>query len=152
MGSRLRILNSKQVKQLQQKLNEQFGIPIKKLPYVFLESTKGKFFITNRKLAEIDINKIKVNNLGLYVAAEDKLGVRLTIEGSQLWGKEATKNILEINQEQLQEWFTGKELQTNQVFNGFVLIKHKKDFLGSGKYTQGRILNYLGKERYVKFK
>src|SRR3989344_2679768 len=143
MGSRLRILNSKQVKQLQQKLNEQFGIPIKKLPYVFLESTKGKFFITNRKLAEIDINKIKVNNLGLYVAAEDKLGVRLTIEGSQLWGKEATKNILEINQEQLQEWFTGKELQTNQVFNGFVLIKHKKDFLGSGKYTQGRILNYL---------
>jgi len=33
---------------------------------------------------------------------------------------------------------------------GFVIIKHNKDFFGSGKFKDGRLLNFLPKIRRLK--
>ena len=43
----------------------------------------------------------------------------------------------------------GEDLNIEGDYSGFVIIKNKNDFLGTGKYKDGIILNYVGKERRV---
>jgi NOL1/NOP2/fmu family ribosome biogenesis protein len=83
----------------------------------------------------------------MYFCEIDNLGMRLSIEGSQIIGPKATKNILEINDEQTKQWFKGEDLEMNGNFSGFLIIKYKDDFLGTGKYSNGKILNYIHKNR-----
>ena len=88
----------------------------------------------------------------MYFANQDRTGLRLSVEGSQLIGNQATKNVLILNQEQTNQWFSGEDIKLESNLQGFVLIKHKDDFLGCGNFTQGTLHNYLGKERRIKIK
>ena len=81
---------------------------------------------------------------------QDRIGLRLSIEGSQILGKQATKNILEVTDEQAAQWFSGQDIQTESGLKGFVLVKHKQDFLGCGNLANRVLHNYLGKERRIK--
>src|SRR3989344_1978662 len=92
-----------------------------------------------------DLNKLRINELGLYVAKYDK-EFRLTIEGSQLFGRFATKNVHEINEEDSYSWMSGKDITCNKIYNGFVIIKYKDNYLGSGKWKENKIINYIPKE------
>jgi len=76
------------------------------------------------------------------------------MEGSYIIGKQAKKNILEINNEQLKDWMQGKDiklenqqLKENNNLNGFIIIKYNNDFLGEGKLKESTVLNYVPKER-----
>lgn len=152
MKDTLNILNTRDIKKITEELKLQYGIKELKFNYTFLKNNKHRIFITNKDIGKVDFSKIRVNGIGLYFANQDKLGLRLTIEGSQLIGNKAVKNVLEISEEDLERWFTGLDLETKEQLDGFIIIKHKKDFLGVGKYSNGKIFNYISKERYVKFK
>jgi len=56
---------------------------------------------------------------------------------------------LELNDNEAKEWMRGNDLEMKGDFSGFLIIKHKEDFLGCGKYANGKILNYIGKARRV---
>ena len=152
MKDSLNILNTRDIKKITEELKKQYDIKELKFNYVFLKNNKNRIFITNKDISKIDFSKIRVNGIGLYFANQDKLGLRLTIEGTQLIGDKANKNVLELSQEDLENWFTGKDIETNEKLEGFIILKHKKDFLGTGNYSNGKIYNYISKERYVKFK
>src|SRR3989338_11508154 len=139
--------SSREKKILQNQLEEQFGFS-GKLDYQFFINQEKKIFIFNKDL-EIDFSKIRVNSLGLYFA-NIKNELRLSIEGSQLIGPNSKKNILEVSNSQLQDWIHGRDIETEKEFKGFVLIKNKNDFYGSGKYKEGKILNFVPKERRLK--
>src|SRR3989344_4752333 len=141
----LRVLNRKEIKELFNKIKEQYGIESLELEYVFLRNNEDKIFIANRDIARIDLNKIKVNNIGLYFCAIENDEVRLTVEGTQLIGKKATKNIVELDSEQVKEWFKGNDIEVEKDISGFVILKHNNDFLGSGKYKNNKIINFLPK-------
>ena len=145
----LRVLNRKEIKELFNKIKEQYGIESLELEYVFLRNNEDKIFIANRDIARIDLNKIKVNNIGLYFCAIENDEVRLTVEGTQLIGKKATKNIVELDSEQVKEWFKGNDIEVEKDISGFVILKHNNDFLGSGKYKNNKIINFLPKERRI---
>ncbi|MEA3430498.1 MAG: hypothetical protein U9R08_04455, partial [Nanoarchaeota archaeon] len=76
-----------------------------------------------------------------------KKGIRLSIEGSQLVGPKAQKNIAKINNEQAQKWIRGEDIKIKQEFEGFVIIKHETNYIGSGKFKEGTILNFVPKVR-----
>ena len=78
-------------------------------------------------------------------------GIRLSIEGSQIIGPKATKNVVEINDEQVKQWLKGEDLEIEDKnnYSGFVIIKNKNDFLGTGKIKDNKILNYVNKGRRV---
>ena len=140
-------LNNKDKKQLLNYLKEQFDFN-KKLDYNFFITQKNRIHIFNKNI-EIDFSKIRINLLGVYFANIDS-ETRLTIEGSQIIGPCAKKNILEIDDQKLNEWMHGNDIKTNKEFKGFVLIKNNNDFYGSGKYKEGKIINYIPKERRLK--
>ena len=147
-----KIFNSREKKKLLEELEERYGIKELKLDCVFLQNKKGRIYITNRDIEKIPLEIIRINSLGLYFANQDRTGLRLSVEGSQLLGEQATKNILELNQEQTNQWFSGQDIKTESNLQGFVLIKHNQDFIGCGNLAHNTLHNYLGKERRIKVK
>ena len=146
----LKILNNKEIKEIYKIIEQQWVAKIK-LNYGFLKNNKNRVFIINKDISKIDISKLRLNSVGMYFCEMDNLGIRLSIEGSQIVGPKAKKNIIELNEEETKKWFRGQDLEKEcKDCSGFVILKHKNDFLGTGKYVNGRILNYVGKSRRVK--
>ena len=147
--TKLKVLNTKEIKNIKNIIKDQWDSDIT-LDYAFLMNEKGRIFIVNRDIGVIDFSKFNINNIGLYFG-ELRFGeLRLSIEGSQIVGPCAKKNVINIDNKQTQEWMQGNDIiveSKNLDLNGFIIIKHKKDFLGSGKYKEGKILNYVPKER-----
>ena len=144
----LKILNSKEIKKILKLIEAQWGAKLK-LEYAFLKNPKNRIFIINKNIGKIELEKLRINSIGMYFCEIDKIGIRLSIEGSQIVGPKASKNIIEINEEQIKQWFKGEDLEIKGNYSGFVIIKHNNDFLGTGKYKSGRILNYVSKSRRV---
>ena len=142
----LKILNKKQTKEILNLIKKQFAAEVD-LDYAFLKNQKGKVYIINKDVLTINLEKVRINSLGLYFAKIINDEIRLSIEGSQIIGPKATKNIAELNEKQAKEWMAGNDLEILGKYSGFLLIKHNKDFLGCGKYRDGKVFNYVGKAR-----
>jgi len=142
----LKILNSKETKEILKLIEEQWGAKLK-LDQAFLKNNKNRVFIVNKDISKIDYSKLRINSTGLYFCEIDKIGIRLSIEGSQIVGPKATKNIVEINNDQVKKWFKGEDLEVKGNYSGFIIIKRNNDFLGSGKIKENTILNFVPKIR-----
>jgi len=142
----LRILNKKDIKRILNKLKEQFEAEID-LDYAFLKNKDDKIFLVSKDLVKIDLSKLRIDRVGLYFCKIEKNGIRLSIEGSQLIGDKAKKNVVKLDKEQMKEWFSGEDIDIRGNFDGFVIIKYEDDFLGSGRYSNNIVYNYVPKSR-----
>jgi NOL1/NOP2/fmu family ribosome biogenesis protein len=145
----LKILNKKEVKNIFSIIKKQFDADVK-LNYVFLINNKNRLYIVNKEVFDINIDKLKINSFGLYFGEFRGDGLRLSIEGSQLIGPKAKKNVLELDNKQAREWLKGYDSSLKSKEKGFVIIKHKNDFLGCGKVVENKILNYVPKTRRLR--
>lgn len=158
----IKVLNKKAVKETLSLIKKQWDADIK-LDYSFLQNKEGKIFIINKEFAEFPLEKLRINNIGLYFAQLPKDGIRLSIEGSQLIGPKAKKNVIELNKEQIKQWLKGEEPKTQEKSETYVLIKYKNDFYGTGKIkplqvmpkttsfrAEKHILNFIPKGRRLK--
>jgi NOL1/NOP2/fmu family ribosome biogenesis protein len=143
---KLKPLKRKKVKEILNNIKEIYSIKDLKLDYIFYENSKGRIFILSNKFKEFEYEKLNINSLGLYFANYSK-GLRLSIEGSQIIGEKAKKGVVEVNDEDLREWLLGDDIPYVGEEKGFVLIKNKKDFFGTGRVGSGKIWNFVPKER-----
>jgi len=90
-----KVLNKKQIKEFHQELKKQFNFE-GKLDYNLFQKN-DKIYIVSKALNKIQLEKLNLNSLGLYIAKKELYGIRLSIEGSQLIGPKSKKNILEVN-------------------------------------------------------
>jgi NOL1/NOP2/fmu family ribosome biogenesis protein len=144
----LEILNSKRVKEILALINEQWGCEWK-TDLVFLLSSNDKIHVVSRGLEKLDTERMKIDSLGMYFAAFENNELRLSIEGSQLIGPMAKHNVVEFSDEETRQWIAGGDIEKDTEWSGFVLIKHNKDFLGTGRVKEKKILNYFPKSRRV---
>lgn len=142
----LKFLDRKGKKRFLELLKKQFGFE-EELDYSFLTNNKNKVFIVNKDIANIDLERIKINSIGLYIAEFNNNEVRPSIEGSQIIGKKAKKNVIELDENQAKEWLKGNDLEKPTNAEGFVILKHNEDYLGSGRVKQNTILNFVPKTR-----
>lgn len=142
----LKVLDRKSKKLLLELLRKQFGFS-DKLDYTFLTNNKNKVFIVNKDIVGIDLSKIRINSIGLYIAEFRNGEVRLSIEGAQLIGPKSTKNVVLLNDQEAREWLKGNDLEKDAGVTGFVIMKHGEDYLGSGKVKGKGILNFVPKTR-----
>jgi NOL1/NOP2/fmu family ribosome biogenesis protein len=140
------ILNSKEKKELYAKLHEQWDIEYS-TEHGLLRNSEDKIYLMNNSLASIDTSKLRINSLGLYIAEWKKHSLRLSIEGSQLLGPSAKKNIIDISKEERGRWLMGEDLKTEEGIKGYAIIRCDTDFLGSGHVKDGTITNFVGKNR-----
>ena len=132
----LKILNSKEIKEIIKLIEKQWGAKLK-LDYGFLKNNKNRVFIISKDISKIDISKLRLNSVGMYFCEVDNLGIRLSIEGSQLVGPKAVKNIIELSEEETKKWFKGEDIEKEcKDCNGFVILKHNKRFSREWKICQ----------------
>lgn len=144
-----KIVSKKETKQLISKLEQQYNIKNLNLEYILLK-IKEKIYIISKDFSKIDLTNLNINSIGLYFA-DITNKIRLTIEGSQIIGPLANNNLLEINEEQLKEYFKGNNLKTTKSFKDFVILKYQNKFLGTGKYKDNQIINFFPKERRINY-
>ena len=146
----LRILNRKKVKEILALIKKQWGADFR-TELAFLMNTQNKIFLVNREVFNLNLEKLRINSIGLYFGELKNNELRLSIEGSQLIGNNAKQNIVELNEKQAMQWLKGQDIDIKGNYKGFVIIKHKNDFLGTGKYKDGKVLNYVPKARRFKY-
>ncbi|MBN2454095.1 hypothetical protein JXB11_00965 [Candidatus Woesearchaeota archaeon] len=145
----LDFLNAKRVKEISQIAEAQWGAGLPK-DYFYLLRKDGDLFIVNRDIEKLNLDKLRLNSLGLYIGELRNYELRLSIEGAQLLGPKAKKNAVEITNEQLSAWLHGEDLDVETESRGFVILKCGKDFVGCGKLIEGKVLNFVPKARRVK--
>lgn len=133
------------------KLNEEFGI--KELPGLVIQFGKEKLRLYTGNLSKEELyhldNEARIETIGLYFAKMNNNEIRLTLDGIQFLKAQITKNILEINDKETNEWLRGNDLQIKSD-RGFKILKNNNEFLGCGKSTGEKISNFMPKERRVK--
>jgi len=141
---KLKILNSKEVKKISARLEEQYGVFLPK-EKAYLLSSNDKLYMINKEFALIDDKNIRIDTLGLYIATISSHTIRLSIEGSQLLGPKATKSVVEI--ENSDSWMKGENISIEKGLKGAIIVKCKDDFLGCGLAKDGILINHIPKER-----
>ena len=142
-------INKKDVLKL---IEKNYGCRIK-IRGVFLRTTKEKIWLASNAIQNFDFGKVKINSVGLYfgkLKRNDK--IQLSIEGSQIVGRFARKNILELDKKQAMKYLQGFDVRVekfeNCEVNNFVILRFGKDIIGSGILREdGRIENLLPKTR-----
>lgn len=146
---KLKILNKKESEKIFIQIKEHYGISDLSFNYGMLKNKDGKIFLVSKDIDKIELSKLRINELGLYIAKLDN-GIRLTIEGSQIFGRYATKNVYDVNEEDAYSWLKGNDIACSKEFNDFVIIKYQDNYLGAGRWKDKKILNYIPKERRIK--
>lgn len=146
----MKIIRANEKKKILSQLNEQFGIM--KLPYLLLRFGKEKIRLYSGSLSSEELNfldkNLRIENIGLYFAKQEKDGIRLTLDGVSFFRNQISKNILEIDDKQALDWFKGYDLLI-ETDRGFKILKNQ-ELIGCGKSTGEKITNFVPKERRVK--
>ena len=153
-----KILNKKEIKKILAIIKTQWNAE-PELDYAFFLSEKDRVYIVNKEIGDYDLSRLRINSVGIYFGELFNGTLRLSIEGAQIVGPSAKRNVAELKDEEIKKWLNGQDItndecrMTNDEFgelSGFVIIKNKKDFYGCGKVTGERILNFVPKIRRVK--
>lgn len=157
----LKFLYSKEKKDILKKL-EYYGI--KKLPFLLTESGKEKIrgysgILSNEEIFELD-KGVGIDLIGMYLFHNYEDNLRLSFDAISALKDQITKNILNITDKQAEEFLKGRDIlltreEEEQIkatgeARGFKIISNNGDFLGTGKLAEGRITNYMPKERRLK--
>jgi NOL1/NOP2/fmu family ribosome biogenesis protein len=145
----LEILNSKKIKLITKKLNQQFEFNsnILKEYAVFMKKNDSSIKICSKDISKINLENLKIDSIGLKIGKEISDGILLSIEGTQLLGKYCNKNIIQLSYEQLKYWLTGQDFKIEDKENKFIILKYNEDFVGSAKLKDGIVINNVTKPR-----
>lgn len=128
-------------------LKERYGIPEDIFQdYEFL--VRGRKIWIYRK--NMWIPRGKLESVGL-VALRIGKELKPTTNFIQLFGKYASKNIVEItSEEDMKRFVNGKNIDLNVPGRGYVFVKYREDFLGCGFLRDGVLLNLIPNDRRIK--
>jgi NOL1/NOP2/fmu family ribosome biogenesis protein len=177
----LNYLKPKDKKKIIEELNNNFGIT--NLPYLLLATGKKKIRAYSGHLSKEEIQTLNettnIELIGTYLINKKDTQLRLAFDAITLKEikNQITKNIVEINEQQLQLWLRGHDLefwmradersesainktptsktgvqlapQTKPII-GPVILKYLSDLVGTGKSNETKIFNYVPKERKLK--
>lgn len=148
---KIKPLNRREISKILKQIGEYYDCDAKFLidKYSFFISEKNKVYIIDNKIKDIPLDNVRINSLGLYFCELNHNDIRFSIEGSQIIGKIAKKNILELDDKTARLWLKGQDIPSEKQFDSFVIIKNNNDFMGCGKYKEGNILNYIPKIRRI---
>lgn len=143
--------NSKQRKELLEKLKSTFGI--KEVPSILFETGKEKIrgFSGDLTIDELyALDRItNIEFLGLYLFRQELGYTRLGFDGALLLKDEISKNVVDIDSAQLEKWMTGHNLEIVKD-RGIYVIKCGKDTFGCAISDGKHLINFVPKERRIR--
>ena len=126
----IKILSKSEKKEIEKKLQDQFGIDY--IPGILLQRGQERIFLYQGDFSEEQIKILEktsqVERIGLYFCKFQNEEIRLSIEGTQILKDQIKENIFELDKEQTELWMKGNELNVSSGMNGIVVMKYKNDF------------------------
>ena len=149
----IKIFNEREKKDVEKILFQQFGID--SVPGKIIMRGQERLFLFSGDFTEKEIEELEkiafIERMGIYFAKiSEKEGIRLSIEGSQILKDQIKKNIFELDDSDAEQWMMGRELAIKTGIRGFLIIKNKNDFLGTGKASEEKIGNFIPKNRRLR--
>lgn len=144
---------NQQKQEITQKLKLQFGISLPK-ESLLIETGKERIRLFSGNLTKEQIQKIEeiaqIETIGSYLCKKDKEDLlRLSLDAAMILKNKITKNIIQLNDNEAQEWLKGNNIQ-KQAQKGILAVMHNNDFLGCAKSTGISLLNHIPKDRRVR--
>ncbi len=143
-------INKREAKKIIELIENYYSINNLKLDFFFLQAKNGKLYIINRNFIKLNEKDFRINSVGLYFGKLEHNELRLSIEGSQIIGPHAKKNIINLSKQEITEWVKGNDLVKDSNAKGVQLVRYGDDFFGSGRFVKGRLLNFIPKSRRIK--
>jgi len=152
----LKILNSREVKHILERLEEQYSGDYSEefSDYAFLMNKDNRIYIVSRSVEILPYHEMRLDTLGVYFGELYKESIRLTIEGSQMIGPKAVTNVATLGYDQMIDWIKGVDIPfEDSPGKEFLIIKYvdkdtgSTDYIGAGKFKDGKIMNYVSKSR-----
>ncbi|MEK6855048.1 MAG: hypothetical protein AABX73_02390 [Nanoarchaeota archaeon] len=126
---------------------------IKNLPYLLLETGRKKIRAFSGSLTKEEIfelsRSINIELIGLYIINKKDDIPRISFDSLPLFKAQISKNIINLEESQLQLWLRGHDLDI-EAPKGVVILKFEDDLVGIGKSNSQKIFNYVPKERKLK--
>ena len=148
----MRILNKKEIREIERIVLDSYGVEISLNNFaVLITGKENKIWLATKEIFEIDLDELRIQAIGLYFGRIDKGKLRLSVEGAQMIGEKAKKNVCEIND--VKSFLSGFDVKPSKVINceerAFVIVKNNNDILGIAKYENGLLKNVLPKSRRI---
>lgn len=142
-------LNSKETKLLKKVLITQYDYE-GDFDYALYKSEKNRVYTITKDLSRINYEIFRINQTGVYFCEAKDDGLRLSIEGSQIIGPHAKKNVIELDAPTARLWLKGQDIDYEGSSPNFVIIKSGTDYMGSAKHKNNILLNHVPKERRIR--
>ena len=115
------------------------------------ERSKGRIFAVNKDSAGF-LDKVKPISFGLLFGRKNA-AIKPTSVIIQIFGRHATKNVLELDKKQTKDYIEGFDLVIENSGNcneGYVILKYKNFSLGVGLLKNNKLKNMLQKGKRTK--
>ncbi|MDD5162624.1 MAG: hypothetical protein PHD95_00255 [Candidatus ainarchaeum sp.] len=145
---KIRFLTKGKKKELLRNLEKNFGI--EKPDFLFFETIRDIRIFTGSVSKEdlgILVKNLQIQTMGLFFARREGGELRLSLDATHLLSKKIKKNILEISSVQKERWMNCESIEIEKSLKGIFIVKNKEDFMGTGKALNGKLFNFLPKER-----
>jgi len=133
-------------------LRDRFGIQ-KKIFSDYSFIVRGeKIWIAFKDVLEKDLEGLNIEAIGLLFGRyfEKQKRFKPTTNALQIFGRYATKNIVELDEKEKDMYIKGYDLEKKlNLEEGYVIVKFKNDVLGCGLYREGKIKNQIPKARKI---
>lgn len=145
------MLNSKETREIENIILKNYESEIELNGYFLYITFDDKIWIASKSTLQLDFDKIRsIVSIGLCIGKLRRNNLHLTVEGCQLIGKTAKKNVVMVDEENMKKYIMGHDVvgeMINCANDNFVIIKYKNDFIGSGILRNGKVENSLPKSR-----
>jgi len=133
-------------------LRDRFGIS-KRIFSDYSFIVRGeKIWIAFKDVLEKDLEGLNIEAIGLLFGRyfEKQKRFKPTTNALQIFGRYATKNIVELDEKEKDMYIRGYDLEKKlNLEEGYVIVKFKNDVLGCGLYREGKIKNQIPKARKI---
>jgi NOL1/NOP2/fmu family ribosome biogenesis protein len=145
-------MSKEEINELKRILEKNYGASVDFSGYDCFMNKRKEIFIALKNLDD----KLVENSsyLGIYFGKlKRNEKIQLSVEGSQIIGKCATKNVAILDEENIHRFMEGLECKWKELINceknNFVLIKNGNDFFGCGILREDKIESLVPKARRI---
>ena len=129
-------------------VRERFGIPKEAFAGLQALEEQETIFVGTRDVMEFDA--VRPMRRGIRLARMYPYSLKPTTFGMQVLGMQATRNVIELNDEQAKRLINGESLNIEaDVENGFVLLKWQGFVAGVGFYKRPVLKSQIPRFRPV---
>jgi NOL1/NOP2/fmu family ribosome biogenesis protein len=145
-------MSEEEIREIEKIIEKNYGAKIDFSDFDLYKNKRNEIFLASKKL---DNNLLKMASyFGLYFGRlKRNEKIQLSVEGAQIVGRNANKNIAILDEENISKFMEGLECKWKELVNceigNFVLIKNENDFFGCGILREDRIESLVPKARRI---